>query len=243
MREVTPMRTRRPYDPEERDPGLAAFRRTAIRLHPRPGDPGSADSSVGGPLLWPAGETWPVCEGAAHDDKPFATVAVARRERRLVAARNQAKARGEDPAPVEESLAELRAARRERSGQAPSPQPLIGVAQLYARDAPGLPYPDGTDLLQILWCPYSHPDGDDLPLVRVVWRASGAVGRALADPSPGTMTGDPAYVPQTCTVSPEVLAEYPPTHTAGVPLPPELRDYDDSWSLADGWKAGGWGNY
>jgi hypothetical protein len=42
-------------------PELAAYRRTATRLHPRRGAPGIHDSSVGGPLLWPADEPWPVC--------------------------------------------------------------------------------------------------------------------------------------------------------------------------------------
>jgi hypothetical protein len=30
------------------------------------------------------------------------------------------------------------------------------VLQLYASDAPDLPFPPGTDLLQLLWCPYDH---------------------------------------------------------------------------------------
>jgi len=42
-------------------PELAAYGRTATRLHPRPGTPGVGDSSIGGPLLWPAEEPWPVC--------------------------------------------------------------------------------------------------------------------------------------------------------------------------------------
>ncbi|MFE9481981.1 hypothetical protein ACFYNM_25655 [Streptomyces spororaveus] len=60
-----PGRTRttppRPLDVESLFPDLAAHRRTATRLHPRPGTPGPHDSHVGGPLLWPAGEPWPVC--------------------------------------------------------------------------------------------------------------------------------------------------------------------------------------
>ncbi|MFG2233226.1 hypothetical protein ACGFNX_25010 [Streptomyces sp. NPDC048723] len=51
----------RPLDVESLFPGLAAHRRTATRLHPRPGTPGPHDSHVGGPLLWPADEPWPVC--------------------------------------------------------------------------------------------------------------------------------------------------------------------------------------
>ncbi|MEY2230460.1 hypothetical protein [Streptomyces sp. BF23-19] len=51
----------RPLDVESLFPTLAAHRRTATRLHPRPGTPGPHDSHVGGPLLWPADEPWPVC--------------------------------------------------------------------------------------------------------------------------------------------------------------------------------------
>ncbi|MFI0202067.1 MULTISPECIES: hypothetical protein [Streptomyces] len=51
----------RPLDVESLFPELAAHRRTATRLHPRPGAPGPHDSHVGGPLLWPADDPWPVC--------------------------------------------------------------------------------------------------------------------------------------------------------------------------------------
>ncbi|WP_369275518.1 hypothetical protein AB5J55_41050 [Streptomyces sp. R11] len=36
--------------------------RPALRLHPRPGSPTPYDSSVGGPLLWPARQPWPYCD-------------------------------------------------------------------------------------------------------------------------------------------------------------------------------------
>ncbi|MGW6154368.1 hypothetical protein ACWFRM_14745 [Streptomyces sp. NPDC055144] len=51
----------RPVDVEALFPELGALRRSATRLHPRPGTPTVHDSSVGGPMLWPAGEPWPVC--------------------------------------------------------------------------------------------------------------------------------------------------------------------------------------
>ncbi|NUR40209.1 MAG: hypothetical protein HOV73_09020 [Streptomyces sp.] len=49
----------RPFDIEALLPELAAHRGTCTRLHPRPGAPTPYDSSVGGPLLWPADEPWP----------------------------------------------------------------------------------------------------------------------------------------------------------------------------------------
>lgn len=51
----------RPVDVTAAFPQLAPLARPAIRLHPRPGSPTPHDSSVGGPLLWPADEPWPHC--------------------------------------------------------------------------------------------------------------------------------------------------------------------------------------
>ncbi|MEU4301523.1 hypothetical protein [Kitasatospora aureofaciens] len=38
------------------------------------------------------------------------------------------------------------------------PTALITLAHLRAEDAPHLPWPEGTDLLQVLWCPNDHDD-------------------------------------------------------------------------------------
>jgi len=56
----------RPFDVTALFPQLAPLARTATRLHPRPGSPTVHDSSVGGPLLWPADEPWQYCE-EPHD--------------------------------------------------------------------------------------------------------------------------------------------------------------------------------
>ena len=42
-------------------PELAPLARPAVRLHPFPGEPTPRHSSIGGPLLWPTDETWPLC--------------------------------------------------------------------------------------------------------------------------------------------------------------------------------------
>jgi hypothetical protein len=57
----------RPADVAEVLPQLAPLARTATRLHPRPGSPTACDGSAGGPLLWPAGEPWPHCDGPMSD--------------------------------------------------------------------------------------------------------------------------------------------------------------------------------
>jgi hypothetical protein len=47
---------------------LSLFRRSAIRLHPRAGEPGALDSSLGGPAWWNAADEWPTCTAAHGSD-------------------------------------------------------------------------------------------------------------------------------------------------------------------------------
>lgn len=54
----------RPVDIAAEFPELAGQEHPTVRLHPRPGRPSPQDSSVGGPLLWPAAEPWPRCDAA-----------------------------------------------------------------------------------------------------------------------------------------------------------------------------------
>ncbi|GGT49953.1 hypothetical protein GCM10014713_50040 [Streptomyces purpureus] len=154
----------RPLDVEALFPEVVAYRRETVRLHPRPGNPGVLDSSVGGPLLWPAGEPWPHCE----DDHP-------------------------------------------RTGYAPPRGhgllPMVPVVQLYAPDVPELPFPKGTDLLQMLWCPFDHEHGH-VPRPELYWRDSGLVEEELtAPPRPEGACED--YLPDPCVVHPERVTEYP----------------------------------
>lgn len=51
-------------------PELTDYARTALRLHPRRGMPTAHHSSVGGPLLWPLDEPWPLCHGKHYGDGP-----------------------------------------------------------------------------------------------------------------------------------------------------------------------------
>ncbi|MGW4893599.1 hypothetical protein ACWEQL_15255 [Kitasatospora sp. NPDC004240] len=148
----------RPLDVERLFPEVAGLRREAVRLHPRAGSPTSRDSSVGGPLLWPAAEPWPTCP--------------------------------------------------EHFGS-----PMVGVVQLYAADLPDLvPFPDGHDLLQLLWCPLRYDGCWVLPELR--WRSSAAVGPVRTAPPVPAGAGR-GHVPRPCVVHPELVTEYP------------------SWDLAD----------
>lgn len=193
----------RPVAVEELFPELVPFRREAVRLHPRPGEPTCRESSVGGPLLWPSGEPWPEC-AEEHFDL--------------------------DEIPCD-------------------PAPLVPVAQLYQADAPGVEYPAGCDLLQVLWCPFNHEYGY-CPRPEVYWRDSGSVSQ-VADTPPAPEAAPDEQVPRPCTLYPERVIEYPSRD-----LPKELWDVlrdrfaqlenDTGWSyefhLADapGTKLGGY---
>ena len=56
---ITP--TPRPLDIVKVFPEMQFLAKQATRLHPRRGEPRIHDSSIGGPLLWPSDEPWPVC--------------------------------------------------------------------------------------------------------------------------------------------------------------------------------------
>ncbi|MQM27954.1 hypothetical protein [Glycomyces albidus] len=244
----------RPYDLLDLFPGLAGYGRPAVRLHPRRGEPAAEDGSIGGPLLWPAEEPWPVC-GLEHEDcadEPFAyTLAW----RAYLEDRDRREREGDLDWDVERRRADELEARfdseEDGEGDATAP-PLIPLAQLYYRDVPGLPWPERYDLLQLLWCPRDHPDAETPynPVFQVRWRSSRSVGAVLDDPPrPLVCNGD--YVPSPCVLHPEVVTEYPPNED----LPGALADaigewterigdpaaYDCAISAAPGWKAVGYG--
>ncbi|MER7278436.1 hypothetical protein ABT369_28745 [Dactylosporangium sp. NPDC000244] len=189
----------RPLDVTAGFPELNAHTTTATRLHPRPGAPAVTQSSIGGPLLWPAGEPWPVCDVDDHDD------------------------------PV------------------PLPTPMIPVAQVYRHDAPDFAGPDGTDVLQVLWCPLDHLDEGYNPLVRVFWRRAAGVTRVLAEP-PAPAEVHEEYVPAPCVVHPERVREYDYIGSLPGDLAARVRErfgsrYQYDLSLAPGWKLGGFANW
>ncbi|MEU8544463.1 hypothetical protein AB0C52_31475 [Streptomyces sp. NPDC048717] len=253
----------RPLDVTVPFPELIPWARTGTRLHPRPGAPTARESSVGGPLLWPAGETWPGC--AEHGRVSGISPDRVRRHRRILREVRQ-RPRTEDgrPAYTAEERAELdELARTEgrpdrRDG---GPLPLLALAQLYVRDVPDLaPFaPPGTDLLQVLWCPfYEHEDGPFAhwcPYTRLFWRRAADVTDPLAVmPEPGVV-GREYYVPEPCVLHPEQVIEYPYADYLPAGLvaridawEDELRErmgdltpgYQYDLSLAPGWKAGGW---
>ncbi|MFH9438902.1 hypothetical protein, partial [Streptomyces rochei] len=246
MTRTTPSR---PLDITAVFPELAGLTRMATRLHPTPGTPTVHDSSVGGPLLWPADEPWPEDESGYPPVKPLQTLADVHQERALL---TQAWAR---PRGAQENLLsaqESETVERLRAGHDPAllptgPQPLIPLVQLYARDVPALPFPEGADLLQVLWAPGSGIEGCSAN-VQLRWRRASDVQEVLRTPPEPAYVECDDHVPEPCLLQPESVQEFPPGHLLDQALKKRVYDwceqksvsYQSDLSVAPGWKAGGW---
>ncbi|MGW6274168.1 hypothetical protein [Streptomyces sp. NPDC055060] len=227
----------RPLDVETLFPELAAYRGTTTRLHPRPGSPDVTASSVGGPMLWPADEPWPVCP-EAHPRKGGRRPADIHRSREIL---HRAWATPPYSGPTEEDrrlLTELGRRHRLPGVSDTDPLPLIALAQLYRRDIPDLPPgPEGSDLLQVFCCPFdAHGPTRTGMLLHLRWRNSAEVGQVLVAPPQPEVVGSDGYVPEPCVLHPEQVVTYP---FAGL-LPEDLRDriharedaLDEAWEAA-----------
>ncbi|MEV7946492.1 hypothetical protein AB0O74_05880 [Streptomyces rubiginosohelvolus] len=193
----------RPVDIEGVFPALAAHRRTATRLHPRHGVPGAGDSSVAGPLLWPAGEPWPVCT-VAHPKGTGHLLSDVRLRRRI-----QDGARGRDFTEDEQRrLDAMKAADHVPDLRDDDALPMLAVAQLSTRDVPDLVGPEGQDLLQVFWCPFEAHGPDRTIDVVLKWRRSADVGTVLAPQPEPPVAGREECVPTTCVVHPEQVVEH-----------------------------------
>ncbi|MFB8305922.1 hypothetical protein [Kitasatospora purpeofusca] len=239
----------RPLDITAGLPELADLARTATRLHPTPGAPTVHDSSVGGPLLWPADEPWPE-DGPGYP--PFGRVhklADIHQKRALL---TQAWARPRGPRENLLSAQESETLDRLRAGHDPAllptgPQPLIPLAQLYARDVPALLFPEGTDLLQVLWAPGYGIEGCSAN-VQLRWRRASDVQQVLHTPPEPARVECDDHVPEPCLLHPESVQELPPGHLLDQALEERVHDwcaqnsvsYQSDLSVAPGWKAGGW---
>jgi hypothetical protein len=146
-------------------PPLAPFARTTVRLHPRPDSPTVEQSSMGGPLPWPADEAWPTCDGPEFGDHL-------------------------DSCPGEPVV------------------PLVPVLQLLADDIPELPFPAGTDVLQVLWCPFDHEPWS-APRPELRWRRRADVGARRQEMPVPDEEANPWHVPDPCVIDAERVIEYP----------------------------------
>ncbi|MFJ3159844.1 DEAD/DEAH box helicase family protein [Streptomyces kanasensis] len=255
----------RPLDIEALFPELAAYRGTTTRLHPRPGAPDVTVSSVGGPLLWPADEPWPVCD-EAHGRGRGRRPADIHRYREVLA---EALARDPHSGPTEDERRLLDELGRDHVVDRivdTDPLPMVALAQLYRHEVPDLPAgPEGCDLLQVLCCPFDRhgPTGHGMAL-ELRWRRSADVREILTTPPQPEVVGYEGYVAEPCVLHPEQVTTYP---FAGV-LPEELCARLDAWeeeaeaaaedepeetddtpayqydlSIPPGWRAGGYASW
>ncbi|MFI0742790.1 hypothetical protein ACH4PU_32615 [Streptomyces sp. NPDC021100] len=250
-------------------PAFAAHARTATLLRPSEGTPGVRESSVGGPLLWPADEPWPVCR-APHAVQVSEKLTDEEREiwqriDRAMKERARLNPSGVYEVTKEEALIQQQimagasaldmiAWERTRWVQDTSGPgvPMVPVLQLYARDVPSaLPWPDGVDVLQMLWCPTEHSDPPGQPhywgpMVTLRYRSSSEVEAVLDPPRPDR--ADRGYLPRPCVLDPVEVTDLPDRED----LPAGLHAEGERWAEArgaeyhrtlacrPGWKAGGW---
>jgi hypothetical protein len=247
-----------PLDIAEVFPELGPLARLAVRLHPRAGTPGRDDSSLGGPLLWPAAEPWPVCgqRYLVERREPLAPEEFQRvRAIQDAAHRRWRPDQGQAATVTEEEAAEMQRivagagsldlGSGERCYLEPQPHrgptALIPVLQLHARDVPELPFPDHTDLFQLLWCPNWHGEPWYGPAPIAIWRWAAEVTEPLAAPPPPRFEDDwdwcaSDHVPLPCVLDPERVLEYP--HAEQPPfsdLPDALEERVRRWQERHDW--------
>ncbi|MFC9091242.1 hypothetical protein ACGFYM_38185 [Streptomyces sp. NPDC048231] len=244
---TVPVTPPRPIDVLSAFPELADHARTAVRLHPEPDCPGPYDSSIGGPLAWPADEAWPTCPGGKHlKHRPPHRPDNVRGERSTT----QFAYRGEitwDEIPADATW------------------PMLPVMQVYARDVPWFDgFPKDADVLQILWCPFQHYyegatvpyNGIAAPFVHVRYRSSRDLSGGFSTPPEPLAVGEPGYLPSPCLLRPEPVTEYPHAGALGEEFEARVQEWETAafddmdpedyeprfrWELttAPGWKLGG----
>ncbi|MEM1251565.1 MAG: hypothetical protein AAGI69_03965 [Cyanobacteria bacterium P01_H01_bin.21] len=86
--------------------------------------------------------------------------------------------------------------------------PAVPVLQLRRFDAPMLPFPNGNDLLQLLWYPQAYEEWGYNPKIEVYWRNSKTLS---ADNVliPIYENHESMFVVHECRVQPEIIVEYP----------------------------------
>ncbi|MEV6246782.1 hypothetical protein AB0M38_11345 [Streptomyces sp. NPDC051742] len=253
----------RPVDVEAVFPALSAHRRTATRLHPRQGVAKAGESSLAGPLLWPADEPWPVCV-AKHPKGRGHRLDDVRLGRRILA-----EARGRGFSDEERRrLDAIKPGQHAPDLRDEDPLPLLAVAQLYTRDIPDLVGPEGHDLLQVFWCPFEVHGPDRTIDVVLRWRRSREVGDVLTHQPEPPVAGREECVPTRCVLHPEQVVEHEYLGLLSEELQDAVADWEEGLSdeeeddeeddedkeeyevdymsdlsIAPGWKVGGFASW
>jgi len=181
-------------------PELAPLARTTVRLHPRRAHDGTADATKMGGTF-----LWPLNEPwPAYDES---------RVDRF----------------VQQLLGDGVIDDGGRIPQGTS-IPFAPILQLRAEDVQEMPFPDGADLFQLLWFPYSLEilEGTSYPDSslehRIYWRDSKKVGPHRAA-NPEMVERHQGHFANSCRLQPERVVEYPNSQD----LDPKLRRRIDRW--------------
>ncbi|MFI9806421.1 DUF1963 domain-containing protein [Streptomyces sp. NPDC052301] len=134
----------------------------------------------------------------------------------------------------------------------PYTERMVAVAQFTAADFPEIRFPDGTDLVQLLWCTewhdQPHPAGWG-QACRLVWRRAADVTGPLIEPPDPAEEGDDDMVPLPCALHPERVTDYPGEEELPAGLGErfeawlEERDLADDLTTIPGHKLGGFLNW
>jgi hypothetical protein len=121
---------------------------------------------------------------------------------------------------------------------------LVGAAQFFRRDFPELPFPEATDVVQVLLCPTFHESKHHYgPAVRLIWRDAATVGEVLEAPMPPEEAED-LLLPQSRVLHPcrleefPYVEEFPKERRAELGLPGSRGDVE--YELGQFSKVGGW---
>ncbi|MFE6667496.1 hypothetical protein ACFVFH_28545 [Streptomyces sp. NPDC057697] len=243
-------------------PELAPYRGRTTRLHPRPGRPGIHDSHVGGPMLWPDGEPWPVCYEPHRPETEGYTRAEILRAR-TAGTWPQSRPWPGTVTPGTPGTGTPGTGTPVTPGtMAPGedgPVPFAGLAQFFRRDIPGLASgPEGADLVQLFRCPLTH--GPHLERrYHLRWRRTRETEQAerfLATPPEVPLFRWEHELPEPCVLHPEEVDTYPWAEGDTLPAAliaridawddaqaseqgPDAPDYQSDLSIPPGWRVGG----
>lgn len=122
---------------------------------------------------------------------------------------------------------------------------MVPIAQVYASDVPAYAFPEGSDLLQVLWCPNHETELPDAGIC-VKWRRADDVTAVLTEaPKPAEVEAD-WLVAVPCVLDPEPVTEYPYAEELPREIREAIREWEDDYpayqyglSIASGCKLGG----
>lgn len=200
------------------------------------------DSHVGGPMLWPYGDPWPVCS----EPHQLETGGYAPDEIRSARAVGTWPESRRGPAPARRGKADRRRSWGSRSSSA-------GMSRAWR------PGPDNADLVQLFRCPYTHMSHQEYRC-HLRWRRAAeteSAERFLMSPPEVPLLRWENELPQPCVLHPEEVDTYP--WAEGDTLPAPLIDLIDAWddaqaaehgpealnypcdlSIPPGWRVGGY---